>query len=108
MWFAGIDWADAHHDVVVIDEEGTRVGQLRVSHSARGVDQLIAWLRGIGDIATYPAHLACLIETTRRPRGDHAGGPDYGLIGAGLARLSGQPQARRAKPQAIWGEDGRH
>jgi transposase len=65
MWFAGIDWADQHHDVVVIDEEGTRVGQLRVSHSARGVDQLIAWLREIGDIATYPEHLACLIETTQ-------------------------------------------
>jgi transposase len=65
MWFAGIDWADAHHEVVVMDEEGTRVGQLRVSHSARGVDQLIAWLRAMGDSATCPEHLACLIETTQ-------------------------------------------
>ena len=22
MWYAGIDWADQHHDVVVIDEAG--------------------------------------------------------------------------------------
>lgn len=65
MWFAGIDWADAHHEVVVIDEAGTRVGQVRVSHSADGVNQLIAWLRAIGDIATCPEHLACLIETTQ-------------------------------------------
>jgi transposase len=64
MWFAGIDWADAHHEVVVLDEEGTRVGQLRVSHSADGVNQLIAWLRERGDIATCPEHLVCLIETT--------------------------------------------
>jgi hypothetical protein len=76
MWFAGIDWADAHHDVVVMDEAGTRVGQrgsawvsvgqLRVSHSADGVNQLIAWLREMGDIGTCPEQLACLIETTRR------------------------------------------
>jgi transposase len=65
MWFAGIDWADQQHEVVVIDEAGTRVGQLQVSHSAHGVDQLIAWLREIGDIAIYPEHLACLIETTQ-------------------------------------------
>jgi transposase len=65
MWFAGIDWADAQHEVVVIDEAGTRVGQLQVSHCARGVDQLIAWLRASGDIATCAEHLACLIETTQ-------------------------------------------
>jgi transposase len=65
MWFAGIDWADAHHEVVVIDEAGTRVGQLRVPHSAHGVDHLITWLREIGDIAACPEHLACLIETTQ-------------------------------------------
>jgi transposase len=64
-WFAGIDWADAHHEVVVIDEAGTRVGQLRVAHAAHGVEQLIAWLRASGEIATCPEHLACLIETTQ-------------------------------------------
>lgn len=64
MWFAGIDWADQQHDVVVLDAAGQRVGQLRVPHSAAGVEQLIAWLRQIGDIATCPEHLACLIETT--------------------------------------------
>ena len=64
MWFAGIDWADQHHDVVVLDAAGARVGQLRVPHSAAGVGQLIAWLRQIGDVSTCPEHLACLIETT--------------------------------------------
>jgi transposase len=64
MWFAGIDWADQHHEVVVLDAAGQRVGQLRVAHSAAGVEHLIAWLRQIGDIAACPEHLACLIETT--------------------------------------------
>jgi transposase len=64
MWFAGIDWADQHHDVVALDAGGRQVGQLRVPHSAAGVGQLIVWLRQIGDIATCPEHLACLIETT--------------------------------------------
>lgn len=47
MWYAGIDWADQHHDVVVIDERGTRVGTLRVSHSAAGIQELAAFLLGV-------------------------------------------------------------
>lgn len=66
MWFAGIDWADQHHDVVVIDDAGHRVGHLRVSHSAEGVAHLIAWLRQVGDVAQCPDQLACIIE---RPQG---------------------------------------
>src|SRR5262249_45652344 len=65
MWCAGIDWADQHHDVVVLDAAGARVGQVRVPHSAAGVEVLIAWLRQIGDIARCPEHLACLIETSQ-------------------------------------------
>ncbi len=47
MWYAGIDWADQHHDVVVIDERGTRVGTLRVPHSAAGIQELVAFLLGV-------------------------------------------------------------
>src|SRR5262245_9764995 len=66
MWFAGIDWADQHHAVVVIDAAGRRVGQLRVPHSAAGVQQLVSWLRQLGDgeVARCPDQLACLIETS--------------------------------------------
>jgi transposase len=64
MWFAGIDWADRHPDVVVLDAAGRQVGQLRVPHTAAGVDQLIVWLRQIGESATCPGQLACLVETT--------------------------------------------
>jgi len=40
MWFAGLDWADQHHDLVVIDEAGRQVGSLRVTHSPEGFAQL--------------------------------------------------------------------
>lgn len=64
MWYAGIDWADQHHDAVVIDEAGQRVATLRVAHTAEGLADLTTFLRGIGDVAEHPAHLACLVETS--------------------------------------------
>jgi transposase len=65
MWYAGIDWADQHHDAVVIDAEGKRVATTRVAHSAEGLAALAAFLRGIGDVAAQPEHLACIVETNR-------------------------------------------
>lgn len=64
LWFEGIDWADTHHDVVVVDAAGTRVGMRRFAHSAEGVADLVTFLKGIGDPATQPEQLACIIETT--------------------------------------------
>jgi len=62
MWFAGIDWADTHHDAVVIDAAGQRVGAIRVSHNAAGLAKLVVFLRGIGDgdSVTDPDRLACI------------------------------------------------
>ena len=64
MWYAGIDWADQHHDAVVIDEAGQRVATLRVAHTTEGLAELTTFLRGIGDVAEHPDHLACLVETS--------------------------------------------
>jgi transposase len=58
MWFAGIDWADQHHDVVVIDETGRKVAQLRVEHTPKGLHQLIGFLR---EIAPFD-QIACILE----------------------------------------------
>jgi transposase len=60
MWFAGIDWADRHHDTVVIDETGRRVAQLRVEHTPEGLAKLVSFLR---DIAS-PDQIACILETS--------------------------------------------
>jgi transposase len=49
---------------VVIDEAGRRVATRRVAHTAQGLAELTAFLRGIGDVAEHPEHLACLVETS--------------------------------------------
>ena len=63
MWYAGIDWADTHHDALVIDEKGRQVGSLRVDHSPQGLSKLNTFLEQI--IGTAPKEqMACIIETT--------------------------------------------
>ena len=47
MWYAGIDWANEHHDVLVIDEQGHQVGALRVEHSPQGMSRLNTFLEQI-------------------------------------------------------------
>lgn len=60
MWYVGLDWADTHHDVLVLDEAGHRVGQRRVAHSKQGLDELKAFLLSI---ASRPEDLGCIVET---------------------------------------------
>ena len=60
MFFAGVDWADAHHDVAVVDEAGQLVGSKRVSHSPDGIAELRAFLLGI---AGGPDQVPCFVET---------------------------------------------
>jgi len=62
MWFAGIDWADTHHDALVIDETGRQVGSLRVAHTKAGLDDLKRFLLAI---AKMPDQLACIVETSQ-------------------------------------------
>jgi transposase len=40
--FAGIDWAEAHHDVCVMSEDGQVLEQRRVSHDVAGIGELHA------------------------------------------------------------------
>lgn len=93
MWYAGIDWADDHHDVVVIDEQGQRITSCRVSHTPEGLAQLVTFLRGTVGSAPAVPELACLIETTH----------DLlitALLDAGLAVYPVNPKTvdRRRKP----------
>jgi transposase len=62
MWFTGIDWADTHHDIVVLTETGQTCLQLHVAHTATGITELITRLRKL----TGPDHLEemiCVLET---------------------------------------------
>jgi transposase len=93
MWYAGIDWADEHHDVVVLDEQGRRVASCRVTHTPEGVAHLTAFLQGTVAAAPTPQELACLIETTH-------GLLITALLDAGLAVYPVNPKTidRRRKP----------
>jgi transposase len=62
MFYAGIDWADTHHDVVVIDESAKTIGSLRVAHSVSGLAELVAFLK---ELCPAISQLACVIETSR-------------------------------------------
>jgi len=60
MWYVGLDWADTHHDVDVLDEQGHRVGAQRFAHSLEGLNALKQFLLRI---AVDPEQLACIVET---------------------------------------------
>ncbi|MGE5485047.1 MAG: IS110 family transposase [Ignavibacteriales bacterium] len=97
MVFAGIDWADDHHDVVVLGHDAQLVGQIRVDHSAAGLGHLVRWLKQIAE----PSSIACIIETRH-------GILVNTLLEAGFAVYPVNPktvdrhrQASRAKTDAI-------
>ena len=60
MWYVGLDWADTHQDVEVLDEAGKRVGARRFAHRHEGLNELKHFLLSI---ATQPEQLACIVET---------------------------------------------
>jgi hypothetical protein len=47
MWYGGIDWANNHHDILLIDEKGRQVGMLRVDHTPQGMSRLNTFLEQI-------------------------------------------------------------
>jgi transposase len=61
--FGGIDWAEGHHDVALVDDGGQLVAKRRISESPQGVADLLDLLSAAGDSPTEPVPLA--IETPR-------------------------------------------
>jgi transposase len=62
MVFVGIDWAEAHHDVCLLDEQGKRLGRRRVSEGLEGVRRLHEL---IAEHAEQPEQVVVGIETDR-------------------------------------------
>src|SRR3989442_2617027 len=60
MWYVGLDWADTHHDVAVLDEAGKRVGAPRFAHSHAGLERFKQFSLSI---AAQPEHPASVVET---------------------------------------------
>jgi transposase len=61
--FCGIDWAEDHHDIALVDRDGGLVARLRVSDDAAGLALLLELLAEKGDGAGNPVPVA--IETPR-------------------------------------------
>jgi transposase len=56
--YAGFDWAKNHHDIIIVDRQGTIVADFQIEHSSAG------WKTWRERIAAYPA-LALCIETNQ-------------------------------------------
>jgi len=61
--FCGIDWAETHHDVAIINSEGQLVTKKRIPDDPAGFAQLVDMLSEAGDNAEAPIPVA--IETPR-------------------------------------------
>ena len=61
--FCGIDWAEDHHDIAVVDEHGTQLTKLRISDDAAGYATLLGMLGQHGEHAENLTPVA--IETGR-------------------------------------------
>ncbi len=61
--YFGIDWATAHHDIAVINDEGKVIARGRVSNDAAGFTALLSMLAEAGDSAEHPIPVG--IETDR-------------------------------------------
>lgn len=63
MFYGGIDWADQHHDALVLDETGRQLGSIRVDHTPEGLAKLNPFLEQL----TGPdkEQVACIVETNR-------------------------------------------
>lgn len=61
MWYVGLDWADTHHDVAILNETGKHVGARRFPQSHEGLNDLKQFLLSF---TSRPEELACVLETT--------------------------------------------
>jgi len=62
MLFVGVDWAEDHHDICLMDEQGKVIGSKRVEESLQGAAQVHAL---IADWADDPGQVIIGIETDR-------------------------------------------
>lgn len=59
----GIDWADDHHDVAVVNGEGKLIGKRRITDDAAGLRAVLELLASCGDTPADPIPVA--VETAR-------------------------------------------
>ncbi|WP_345344127.1 IS110 family transposase, partial [Actinomycetospora succinea] len=67
MLFVGDDWAEDHHDIEVVDEQGHQLVRRRLEEGAAGIAALHALIADHLDDQGEPAEVVVGIETDRGP-----------------------------------------
>ena len=67
MLFVGDDWAEDHHDIEVVDEQGRRLARRRLEEGAAGIAALHALIADHLDDQAEPDQVVVGIETDRGP-----------------------------------------
>lgn len=84
--FCGIDWAEGHHDIALVDQDGSQLAKLRISDDSAGFHELMELLVRHGDTVENPIPVA--IETPRGllvaglPEGRSSSARRQGALGA--------------------------
>lgn len=99
--FCGIDWAENHHDIALVDQDGIQLAKLRISDDSAGFHALLELLARHGDSPEAPIPVA--IET---PRGllvaslRATGRKIYAINPLAAARYRDRSSVARAKSDA--------
>jgi transposase len=56
--FCGIDWSEEHHDVAIVDVDGTVVAKCRIGDDPAGYQRLLKLLAESGDVPENPIPVA--------------------------------------------------
>jgi transposase len=94
----GIDWAEDHHDVALVDETGKLVAKRRIGDDAEGYRRLLEMLAEAGDTREEP--IAVAVETARGllfAALRATGRPMYSINPMAVARYRERHRATRAK-----------
>ncbi|MER6082595.1 IS110 family transposase [Streptomyces sp. NPDC001833] len=99
--FCGIDWAEGHHDIALVGQDGSQLAKLRISDDSAGFQSLLELLSRHGDNPAAPIPVA--IET---PRGllvaclRATGRQVYAINPLAAARYRDRASVSRAKSDA--------
>ena len=97
MVTCGIDWAQDHHDIAIVDAEGRLVAKRRIPESVAGLTELTAMLAEAGNDPEDPIPVAIEIPRGLLVAALRAGGrPIYPINPMSLARYRERSRWQRS------------